>query len=361
MARPFRKLLAAQFKEYVREPEVIFWALLFPVVLAWGLGMAFSGTQRELRMVAVLARAGAPGPFLARVQERQAAPRADGAPRLLLRPAGIETQFRFVSVPAAEAARMLRQGQADLLLHDEAGGPRFEFDPLNATSRLAHLQLQGWFQQENGAPAAPVTVLKVPGTRYIDFLVPGLLALGVMSSSLWGIGWGLVEVRMKKLLKRLAATPVWRSEYLASHLVARLLMSAFEFLLLFGFSRLFFGIRITGSLLALLLLFLAGNLAFSGIAVLTACRTANTRVANGLINAVNLPMMLLSGIFFSYHHFPDWAANIVAKLPLTLLADSLRAVVNEGAGVAPVLLPALALALVGLACFALGLRFFRWH
>ncbi len=359
MPRSFRKLLAAQFREYLREPEVIFWALFFPVVLAWGLGMAFSGDRRELRQVAVLSASGG-GPFLARVQA--ASPAGAAEPQLVLKPAGVETHFRFRRLEKPAALQQLRRGKIDLLVEDLPAGPHFIFDPLNADSRLAHLQLQGWYQQVAGnAPPGPVTVLKVPGTRYVDFLLPGLLAMGVMSSALWGIGWGLVEVRMKKLLKRVAATPVRRSEYLAAHLAARLLLSAVEFLILLGFGRLFFGIRITGSLPALLAVFLAGNLGFAGIAVLTACRTANTRVANGLINAVNLPMMLLSGIFFSYHHFPEWAARIVAWLPLTLLADSLRAVVNEGAGLAAVALPALLLAAIGAAGFALGVKLFRWH
>jgi ABC-type multidrug transport system permease subunit len=182
-----------------------------------------------------------------------------------------------------------------------------------------------------------------------------------MNSCIWGIGWSLIETRMKKLLRRMVATPMRKSVFLSSHIATRIVLGGFETLLLFVFARLYFETEITGSVAAFLVVFLAGIFAFSGIAILIASRTSKTEVANGLVNAVTLPMMILSGIFFNYHNFPDWVIPVIQALPLTLLADSIRAVFIEAAGFADILKPVAILCLTGLVTFAAGLRVFRWY
>jgi ABC-2 type transport system permease protein len=185
--------------------------------------------------------------------------------------------------------------------------------------------------------------------------------MGIMGSAMWGIGWSLIEMRMKKLLRRMAATPMRKSIFLGSFFVTRLIINAIEFAAIFLFAFFYFGVRVEGSVPALVMVLISGNLAFAGLAVFTASRTANSRVGNGLINSVTFPMTLLSGVFFSYHNFPDWAVPIVRKLPLTLLADSIRSIFTEGAGFAVTLLPTLTLVLIGLVFFAVGIRIFRWY
>jgi len=179
--------------------------------------------------------------------------------------------------------------------------------------------------------------------------------------ALWGIGWALIEIRIKKLLRRMAATPMHKSMYLCSHFVTRLIVNALEFLALYLFVYFYFGVKIQGSVPALIAIFIAGNMAFAGLSVLMSSRTANPRVGNGLINAITFPMMLLSGIFFSYHHFPGWAIPLVRKLPLTMLADSMRSIFNEGAGFAQVGLPALILAAMGMVFFYVGMKIYKWN
>ena len=199
------------------------------------------------------------------------------------------------------------------------------------------------------------------GSRYIDFLIPGLMAMSIMNACLWGIGWSLIDLRIKKLLRRMVATPLRKSIFLLSHGLNRMILSAAELFLLYGFAYYYFGIIIQGSLWALLLVFLSGYSAFAGIAVLISCRAQNTHSGNGLINFVSLPMFVLSGIFFSYHNFPDWLTPYVEVLPLTMLANSLRGIITEGIGLYDVILPSIGLVGIGCVCFALGLRFFYWH
>ena len=127
------------------------------------------------------------------------------------------------------------------------------------------------------------------------------------------------------------------------------------------FAYLAFDIRIQGDISALLLVFLAGNIAFGGIAIFVSCHTAKTEVGNGLINVVVMPMMVLSGIFFSYHNFPDWTIPLIQKLPLTMMADSIRSIFIEGASYSEVAIPFFALLCIGIIFFSAGLKLFKWY
>jgi len=199
------------------------------------------------------------------------------------------------------------------------------------------------------------------GSRYIDFLVPGLIGTNIMSAGLWGIGYVIVETRTRKLLKRMVSTPMKRSHFLLSFVLMRMLFLAIELPVLLAFAWLVFDVSIQGSLGTLLLLVALGALSFSGISLLIASRAKNTETVTGLINVVSMPMFLLSGVFFSYERFPELVQPAIRLLPLTALLDGMRQVMNEGAGlgsVAPQVATLLATALV---TFVIGLRIFRWN
>jgi ABC-type multidrug transport system permease subunit len=216
-----------------------------------------------------------------------------------------------------------------------------------------------------GRPAetvqADVSPLTLKGVRYIDFLVPGLIAFGIMSDILWGISYTIIERRSQKLLRRMVATPMRKTNLIVSLMFVRILMNLLNAAVIILAAWLIFDVRIQGSPGALFALFLAGNVAFTGIAVLISSRTSKTEVGNGWINAVQMPMLILSGIFFSYHNFPEWSIGVIRLLPLTALADGFRSLFNEGAGWTDILAPAASLTLVGLLCLALGMKLFTWY
>jgi len=203
--------------------------------------------------------------------------------------------------------------------------------------------------------------LTLKGVRYIDFLIPGLIAFGLMSSILWGTSYGIIERRSQKLLRRMVATPMRKSNFLIAMMFVRTMMNVVESLILIIAMWLIFDIHIQGNIGALLVLFLAGNVAFSGIAVLISCRTSKTEAGSGWINAVQMPMMLLSGVFFSYHNFPEWSLGIIKILPLTALTDGMRSIFNEGAGWLEIISPSVALSIFGLICFSAGMKLFKWY
>jgi ABC-2 type transport system permease protein len=182
-----------------------------------------------------------------------------------------------------------------------------------------------------------------------------------MMSTMWGLSYGLIEKRSKKLLRRLVATPMKKSHFLIALITVRVAMNFFEAMALIIFGIIAFKMTIQGSIPAMILLFLAGNIAFAGIAVLASFHTSNTEVGNGIINFVVMPMMILSGIFFSYHNFPDWSIPVIQMFPLTMLTDGIRSIFNEGAGFPEVAIPVLILTATGIIFFGAGLKIFKWH
>ncbi len=192
----------------------------------------------------------------------------------------------------------------------------------------------------NAPPAGPTrscpcrSRVSAVGSRYIDWLVPGLLGMNIMGTGLWGVGFSIVQARTKKLLKRLVATPMSKAHYLLANILSRLLYLALETSVIMGFAWIAFDVRIYGSLWALGALALFGALAFGGLGLLLASRARTIEAVSGLMNLVMLPMWVLSGIFFASTNFPDAMQPFIHALPLTALIDGLRGVVNEGRSLA---------------------------
>ena len=369
------QLISAHFKELIREPGVLFWGIAFPILMSLGLGIAFTQKTDVVRNVAVISLKDIgigiekiPPPLRDFFDQQCKKINSDEGPgyfeyTITDQKLGNST-FHFWITDWDEAMVRLKRGNLSIIIDELDGRIRFHFDPMNPDAQLTYLQLPALLQGNTVHPdagTALVEPLTVSGTRYIDFLIPGLIAMGIMMSCLWGISYGIIEKRTKKLLRRMVATPMRKSHFLVAKIAVRMVMNFVESALLFLFAWLVFDISIQGSIPALILIFIAGNFAFAGISIFTSSRTANTEIGNGLINAVVLPMMVLSGIFFSYHNFPDWAIPFIQKLPLTMLADATRSVFIEGAGLTEVAVPISILTAIGLVFFASGLKIFKWH
>jgi len=272
--------------------------------------------------------------------------------------------FLFYTMNWNQAMKLLKRGTINVILLDLNGSAEYHFDPMNPDAQLTYLKLGNLVGKGDIIPLksnSEIKPLTVTGTRYIDFLVPGLITMGVMMSCMWGISYGIIEKRSKKLLRRLVATPMKKSHFLIALITVRITMNFIESAVLFLFSLFAFKMTIQGDISALIIMFLAGNIAFAGIAVFVSSNTSNTEVGNGLINFVVFPMMVLSGIFFSYQNFPDWSLPVIRNLPLTILTDGIRSIFNEGAGYHEVALPILILLVTGVLFFTAGLKIFKWH
>lgn len=347
MNNSFVNLIAIQFREFVREPASLFWALVFPVGLSGVLGLAFAEKDAVTNRVAIEQNT-----YANQLKLKLSAIQPD---TLLL------NQFSFIFTTPTDALLKLKRGEVALILEPLPGGnTAYHFDPRNELGRTQYLLLDKELNQYAGKEAQ-IRPVSTQGSRYIDFLIPGMIALGIMNSCVWGIGWGVIEWRIKKLLRQMVATPMRKTEFLLAHFATRLVLCLVEATCLLLFAWLLFGVGIMGSAPAFALVFTTGVFAFGGIAILVASRPQKTYVGSGIINFVTLSLTILSGIFFSYTNFPAWAAKIIEFLPLTLLADLLRKVFNEGAGLAQVAGKSVVLLTYGAICFLVGLRVFKWY
>ena len=366
-----KALVIAHAKELMREPAVLFWGIVFPILMALGLGIAFTQKSVTTARIGLIENKSnlynSSDSIILFLNKYDHKINHDNNPteyRLEIKNKKLgNTVYIFQEMNWKDAEKLIKKGEINLVIEDSGGVVKYHFDPSGPDAQLNYLRLSQLLG--NGKPpkesSTNIEPLTLKGTRYIDFLIPGLMALGILMSSIWGLGYTLIEKRSKKLLRRMIATPMKKSYFLVSFMSVRTIMNFIEALLLFVFANLVFGITIQGNIAALFLIFIAGNINFAGMATLISCRTANPEVGNGIISAVTTPMFVLSGIFFSYQHFPDWSIPFIKIIPLTMLSDSIRSIFIEGAGFSDVALPFFVLLVMGILFFAIGLKLFKWY
>ena len=339
---PLIELALARLREFVREPEAIFWAFIFPIVISVTLAIAFPGGGSKPVLVAV-----EPGGDTNAIRDA------------LQRTPGVTVR----DVPAGTEARALREGEVHLLLVPTEP-PTYRFDPTRAEGRAARLLVDEALKRAAGrrdpwtAREAPV---QVAGSRYVDWLIPGIVGMNIMGTSMWGISFSIVTARMRKLLKRLIASPMRRRDFLLAQLLARVVFLAPEVIVPLAFGALVLGMPIQGSWASIAAVCTIGALAFGAIGLLAATRVRTIEGISGLMNVIMLPMWILSGVFFSSSNFPDAVQPFVHALPLTSLVDALRTVILDGGGVSAVRGELAQLAAWAVVPFGLAVSLFRWR
>jgi ABC-type multidrug transport system permease subunit len=339
---PLAELTIARLKEFIREPEAVFWVFVFPLLLTFALGFAFREKPPDKVPIGVVE-----GPA---AQSRLAA--LSKSPALQIR-----------VYPPAVAQEELRRGKISLLVEGD-DAVVYHYDPTRPEARAARLEADDALQIAAGrrsAFAAKDEHVKEQGSRYVDFLVPGLLGMNLMGTGIWGIGFSIVNARLKKLLKRLIATPMRKSHFLLAQIFSRFVFLLFEVALLVVFAWLVFDVRVRGSLFTFALICFVGGLAFAGLGLLVASRAKTIESVSGLANLVMVPMWIASGVFFSYERFPDSVKPFIRALPLTALNDALRGVMNDAMTLQQLLPQILNLIAWAIATYLIGLKIFRWQ
>jgi ABC-type multidrug transport system permease subunit len=339
---PLTELTLARIRELTREPEAVFWVFVFPILLTAILGLAFRSRPPEALPVAVIS-----GP-LADSQLKALAGVPDLKPSVL---------------SERDAREALARGRIVLVISGDRT-PVYSYDPTQPESRAARLAVDAALQRAAGRAdvfTAGQSQVTEPGSRYVDFLVPGLLGMNLMGTGMWGIGFSLVVARNGNLLKRLVAAPVRRSHVLGAQLISRLIFLVPEAGALLVFAHYVLGVPFHGSLLLLVAVSLVGALTFSGLGLLTAARPRTIEGVSGIMNLVMVPMWVFSGIFFSTERFPARMQPFVQALPLTALNDALRGVMLQGTGLLSLAPEMALLALWGTVSFVLAVKLFRWQ
>ena len=336
------ELTLVRLREFLREPEAMFWSFLFPIVMTCALGVAFSSRTDAPISVGVAA--------------------ARGHEDIVRTLAG-DTRFVVRAFAADAVEQAVRDGTAAVVV--VPGTPlTYRYDQARAESQAARLAVDAALQRAAGrvdafaAVEAPVSAV---GSRYVDWVIPGLLGMGIMSTGMWSVGFSIATARSRKLLKRFVSTPMVRAYYLASFVLSRFVFLTIETVVLMLFAWLAFDVTVQGSLVTFAIVCVVGALTFGGMALLVASRARTIEAMSGLLNFVMLPMWLLSGVFFASSNFPDDVQPIIQSLPLTALIDALRDVTNDGESLAAVSPDLGILAAWGVTSFVAALKLFRWR
>jgi ABC-2 type transport system permease protein len=342
---PLLQLTLVRIREFLREPEAIFWTFGFPILLAAGLGIAFRNKPADFVNIAVV-RGGAASAQVAGWL------RADKA-------------VHVQTLAEDKANLALRTGGVALVvLTRPDGGVTWRYDDTNPDGRAARLVAENAIERGAGRRDVVPAVEdrdRAPGSRYIDFLLPGLLGMNMMGDGMWGIGFSIVDARRRKLLKRLIASPMSRAEYLASYLLSRIVILATEIAVIATFGALVFGVPFRGPFPVFVLICIVSGFTFNALGLLLSSRVQTIEAVSGLMNLAMLPMWVLSGVFFSSSRFPAVLQPAIHALPLTAAIDALRANMLQGGGVGAIGAQLGTLAVWLVLSFFVALRVFRWR
>ena len=340
------QLTLVRFREFIREPEAVFWTFVFPILLAAGLGIAFRQRGPDKMQIGVVGNVATAAVVVDALKK--------------------DSTLVVATYDDSAAARALRTGKVALLVIPGSAkdSVHYVYDRGRSDAVSARVLVDRAVQSGAGRldpVRASDTYVTEAGSRYIDFLIPGLLGMNLMGSSIWGLGFAIVTARSKKLLKRMMATPMSRAQYLLSFLCSRLVFLILEVATLVGFGHYAFGVPLRGSVVTLFLICLLGAVSFGGLGLLTASRARTTEAVSGIMNFIMLPMWIFSGVFFSSSNFPNSVQPFIKLLPLTAVNDSLRANMLEGASLAALSPQLLVIIVWGLVSFFAALKLFRWR
>jgi ABC-type multidrug transport system permease subunit len=339
---PLVELTLARVREFLREPEAIFWTFFFPILMSLAMALAFPSSATRQVLIGL-----EPGAATERIREA-----LTGVEGVTVR-----------SVAGEGEQRSLREGDVHLIVK-ATSPPTYRFDPARPESRIARLVVDDALKRAAGRPD-PFTAREEPvaiaGSRYIDWFIPGLVGLGLMSNGMWGVGFPVTQARMRNLLKRMVASPMRKRDYLLANMFARLLGVVPEVALPLTFGMVAFSMPVNGSWLAIGVVGLVAALTFSALGLLLGSRARTFEAISGLMNLGMIPMWILSGVFFPSSNFPAAFQPVIQALPLTATNDALRAIVLDGTPLEGVAGELSIIGAWGVGSFFVALRLFRWR
>ena len=345
-SHPVIAICVARLREFTRQPEAIFWVYFFPILMVVVLGIAFRNKPVESFDVDVVS-----GPIADSIVEK------------------LESDDRIKPriVSEEESIDRLRASKTNLMIAartETLEEIEYRYDPVRPGSLAARNLVDRRLQESMGRQdviIADDVEFSEPGNSYVDFLVPGLLGMGLMGGGLWGVGFAIVDLRIRKLLKRFMATPMRRSHFLLAMLGSRLVFMVPQIAILLLFSYVLFGVEVQGNWFSISLIVVLGAIQFAVIGLLVASRARTLESASGLMNLVMLPMWTLSGIFFSYERFPEVVHPLIRLLPLTPLIDALRALMMDGTSLLTLGPEIIVMSVWCVVPFFVAMAIFRWN
>lgn len=350
--------IKGRWREFLREPSAAFWVVFMPLLWMIVLGIAFSNPKPSTYGIGVVTQKSIETETLA-VRKVHLALVANPQLRIFTG----SPQFLDTLQTRGEISLKLAINENRGIAEEGISDVKYFFDPNNPEA-LASRQIVNDSIQRQAGRLDPLAVEDVPitanGQRYIDFLIPGLLGLSIMSSSLFGTGLTIVSNRKENLLKRYLATPMPKIDYLFSHVVGRLIILSVEFLTITLSGLLIFGFHVFGSILSYVFFCILGAASFTGISLFCACRSRNIAFMAGLVNLISIPSILLSGVFFSVSRYPDVMQSFLKFLPLNALIGALRGIALEAQPISALGFEAAVLVVYCAVSLGLARWLFKW-
>lgn len=327
-------VMRARFREFYRDTASWAWNLVMPVFIIVGFAFIFSGEPEDLYKVALINPAESRLSFL-------------------------NTQhIRFIDVTdQQDAVLKVQRHQFDMLL-DLSDSPKFWINEFSANGYMLEKLL--YESLATGNPSIQKELVSGKDIRYVDWVMPGVLAMNMMFSCLWGVGWVVVRYRKNGVLRRLQATPLTPLEFLSAQVIARLIIVTAITLMVFVGADLVVDFTMRGSFVALFLVFFSGAACLTSMGLMVATRLKTEEVADGLLNLMSWPMMIFSGVWFSMEGTHPAAQFISQLFPLTHLVDASRRIMIDGAGVSGVIFEVGILTGLTLLLLLVSSRLFRW-
>lgn len=329
--RRFLAALQARNLEFLRDHTALGWNLIMPVLIVMGFAFAFTTGQEELYKVGLY---GDP-------EQNQS---VDDF-----------LKTRYVDfIPVDDLSKMIDKvdrHQIDLLL--DLQNNRYWVNSTSPKGYLLEQLLSPYGLQRETLSGSEI--------RYVDWVIPGVLGMNIMFSALFGVGYVIVRYRKNGVLKRLRATPLSAFEFISAQIASRLLMIVAVTVLVYVGTDLVVDFRMVGSYWLLFLILILGALSMISVGLLVAARITSEEAANGLLNLMSWPMMLLSGVWFSLEGSHPFVQNLALALPLTHMVDAARVVMIEGAGFTDVASQLFILTLFTLCFVIIGSKTFRWE
>jgi len=338
MLRRIYAIFLGRNREFLRDRASLSWNLLLPVALMLGLSFAFGG-DRNAYTVGVLQ------------QEENI--------DITQHPFLSTRYIQFVAIDDKEdALRKVSRHQLDLLV-EFGDAPRYWVNPNSPKGSFAELAL---LQSETVTrPTIEKQSITGDAVRYVDWVLPGILGMNMMFSCLFGVGYVVVRYRKNGFLKRLRATPLTSLEFITAQVASRMLLIMIITIFVYTGTHLLLDTRMEGNYLTLLLIALVGAISMISLGLLVSARVTSEELASGLLNLINWPMMMLSGVWFSLEGAGAFLQNAASIFPLTHVLRAARAVMLDGATLLDVAPGLLALTLLSAVFIGIGARVFRWR
>lgn len=334
-------IMRARFREFYRDTASWTWNLIMPFLIILGFSFIFSGDSDELFKVALLKNEHVTTGELVFLQTEH---------------------IRFIDIADISAGIIkVQRHQYDMLLdltNRSGSAPRYWINEFSANGYVLEKMLRESFS----TPLFRLNRQLVSGqdTRYADWVMPGVLAMNMMFSCLWGVGWVVVRYRKNGVLRRLQATPLTPFEFLSAQVIARMIIITIVTVMVFIGAKLVVGFTMRGSYIDLFLVFFSGAACLTSMGLIVATRLKTEEVADGLLNLISWPMMIFSGVWFSMEGTHPLAQFLSKLFPLNHLVEASRRIMLDGAGLSEVVFEIALLAGLTLLLLSVSARLFRW-